>query len=84
LPFAEIQLLLAVGSLTFSCEGEGRSWHQSHTRRTDPAGEAYALREQSEAYDGNLRSDVELLRLENTIYWNENVAAPETSLGNRH
>jgi hypothetical protein len=33
---------------------------------------AYTLREQSEAYDGNLIGDTEPLRLENAFLWHEN------------
>jgi hypothetical protein len=38
----------------------------------EPLGEAYALRERSEAYAGDLGSEIDVLRLENTISWDEN------------
>jgi hypothetical protein len=38
----------------------------------EPVGEAYALREPSESYAGDLGGESEALRLENTISWDEN------------
>jgi hypothetical protein len=40
---------------------------------------AYALRERSEAYNGNFAGESEPLGLETTVLWNENAAAAETS-----
>ena len=50
-------------------------------REVEQVSGTYALREKSEAYDGNLRSETEPLSLENTVFWNENAGTAETSRG---
>jgi hypothetical protein len=69
---------IAVGSLGFleilKAELGGKALH----RGVEQFDGAYALREQSEAYDGNLLSETEPLSLENTIFWNENAEPAET------
>jgi hypothetical protein len=47
-------------------------------REVEQVSGTYALREKSEAYDGNLRSETEPLSLENTVFWNENAGTAET------
>jgi REP element-mobilizing transposase RayT len=69
---------VAVGSLVFvqSVKGElgGRAMHRGVEQKDG----AYALRERNEAYNGDFSGKSELLRLENTVFWNENPAATET------
>jgi putative transposase len=69
---------VAVGSLRFveSVKSELRS--RASNRRVENAGGAYALREQAEAYNGDFGGKTEPLSIENTVFWNENVAAPAT------
>lgn len=68
---------IAVGSLVFveSVKSElgGRAMH----RGVEQQDGAYALRERNEAYNGDFSGKSEPLRLENTVFWNENPAATE-------
>jgi hypothetical protein len=52
----------------------GRAIH----RGVEQKDEAYALRERNEAYNADFSGESEPLRLENTVFWNENPAATET------
>ena len=54
-------------------ELSGRAMH----RTVEEKDGAYALRERSEAYNGDFGGESEPLRLENTVLWNENAAAAE-------
>ena len=69
---------IAVGSLVFveSVKSElgGRAIHRGFEQKDA----AYALRERDEAYNGDFSGKSESLRLENTVFWNENTAATET------
>ena len=47
-------------------------------RGVEQKDKAYALRERNEAYNGDFSGESEPLRLENTVFWNENPAAKET------
>jgi hypothetical protein len=46
-------------------------------RAINQIGGVYTLREQREAYDGDVGSEIEALRLENTSLWDEKM--PETA-----
>ena len=48
-----------------------------HREGTEVTG-TYTLREQSEAYGGDLGGESEALRPENTIFWQENAEITET------
>jgi putative transposase len=69
---------IAVGNLTFvetvKSELGGRAMHRGVEQRDG----AYALREGSEAYNEDFGTESYPLRLENTVFWNENRAATET------
>ena len=69
---------IAVGSLAFvesvKSELSGRAMH----RAVEEKDGASALRERSEAYNGDFGGESEPLTLENTVLWNENAAAAET------
>ena len=69
---------IAVGSLAFvervKSELSGRAMH----RAVEEKDGAYALRERSEAYNGDFGGESEPLTLENTVLWNESAAAAET------
>ena len=69
---------ITVGSLAFvervKSELSGRAMH----RAVEEKDGAYALRERSEAYNGDFRGGSEPLTLENTVLWNESAAAAET------
>jgi putative transposase len=64
---------IAVGSGGFVESVTGELGSKALHRGVEQIGGAYTLREQSEAYDGNLPSESEPLRLENTFLWDENV-----------
>jgi hypothetical protein len=55
-------------------ELSGRATH----RAVEEKDGAYALRERSEAYNGDFGRESEPLRLENTVLWNDNAATAET------
>ena len=63
---------IAVGSLAFVENVKSERGSKAMYRDVEHIDGAYALREQSEAYDGNLPSKTEPLKLENTFLWNEN------------
>jgi len=69
---------IAVGSLVFveSVKSElgGKAMHRGVELRDG----AYALRESSEAYNGDFSSKSEPLRLGNTVLWKENPGATQT------
>jgi putative transposase len=64
---------IAVGSGGFVESVKGELGSKALHRGVEQIGGAYTLREQSEAYDGNLPSESEPLRSENTFLWDENV-----------
>ena len=47
-------------------------------RAVEQNGGAYALRDPGEAYDVDFGGESEPLKLQNTIFWNENAEAAET------
>jgi putative transposase len=69
---------IAVGGLVFvegvKRELGGRAMHRGVEQKDG----AYALRERNEAYNGDFSGESEPLRLENTVFWNENPAATQT------
>jgi putative transposase len=69
---------IAIGSLAFIETVKGELGSKALHRGVEHIDRAYALRERSEAYDGNLASKSEPLRLENTVFWNENPETTET------
>lgn len=69
---------IAVGSLAYIENVKTELGNKALHRGVEQIGEAYALREQSEAYKGNLHIESDPLRLENTIFWNENAGAAKT------
>jgi putative transposase len=62
---------VAVGSLGFLESVKADLGSKALNRGVEQFDRAYALREQSEAYNGNLRNETEPLSLENTFFWNE-------------
>ena len=69
---------IAVGSLSFVESVKGELGSKALHREVEHIEEAYALRESSGAYDGKVGRKTEPLRLENTIFWNENPETTET------
>jgi putative transposase len=69
---------LAVGSLAFVEKVKGELGIKAVHREVERGIETYALREQSEAYGTDLGSESEVLRAENTIFWEENAGITET------
>jgi REP element-mobilizing transposase RayT len=69
---------LAVGSVAFVEKIKSELGSKATHRTVEQAEEGYALRERGEAYNGDLGSKSEPLRLENTLFWNENAVAEET------
>ena len=69
---------IAVGSLSFVESVKDDLGSKALHREVEHIEDAYALRERSDAYEGNLASKSEPLRLENTIFWNENPDTTET------
>ena len=69
---------IAVGSVVFvervKSELGGRAMHRGVEQKDG----AYALRESYEVYNGGFSGKSEPLRLENTVFWNENPATTET------
>jgi hypothetical protein len=59
-------------------ERQGELGSKALHRAVEHIDGAYTLREQNEAYGGNLRSETEPLSLENTVFWYENAEASET------
>jgi putative transposase len=69
---------IAVGSLTFVENVKSELGIKAMHREVEDGGATYALRERSEAYGGDLGSETDALRRENTISWDENAEAPKT------
>jgi hypothetical protein len=69
---------IAVGSLAFVESGKSELGVKAAHRAVEQIDGAYTLREQGEAYDGDLGSESEPLRLENTVLWDENAETAET------
>ncbi len=69
---------IAVGSLTFVEKVKSELGIKALHREVEQARGAYALRERSEAYGGDFGGQSEALRLENTIFWEENAEITET------
>jgi hypothetical protein len=63
---------IAVGNLAFVESVKGELGSRATHRAVEHVEGAYALREESEAYNGDLGSKSEALSLENTIFWDEN------------
>lgn len=63
---------IAVGSLAFVENVKSELGRKAMHRDVEHIDGAYALREQSEAYDSNLPSETERVRLDNTFLWDEN------------
>ena len=68
---------IAVGSLAFVEGVKSELGSKTIHRAIERIEGAYALREESEAYDGDLGIESAPLRLENTISWNENAELRE-------
>jgi putative transposase len=68
---------IAVGSLAFLEQVKSELGAKAVHRQFEQVGEAYALREPSESYAGDLGNKNETLRLENTVFWNKNAEAAE-------
>jgi REP-associated tyrosine transposase len=69
---------IAVGSLVFVESVKSELGRRAMHRGVEQKDGAYALRERNEAYNGDFSGESEPLRLENTVFWNENPAATET------
>lgn len=69
---------IAVGSVGFVESVKGDLGSKALHRGIEQFDGTYALREESEAYDGNLGKETDPLRLENTFLWDENAEAAET------
>jgi len=69
---------IAVGSLPFVENVKGELGIKVLHRELEQFGGAYALREPSEPYAADLDSESDVLRLKNTIAWNENAETAET------
>jgi hypothetical protein len=72
---------IAVGSLAFVERVKTDLGIKAMHREFEPLGGGYALREPGEAYGGELDSESDVLRLENTISWDENAEAAATWRG---
>jgi len=68
---------IAVGSLPFVENVKGELGIKVLHRELEQFGGAYALREPSEPYAADLDSESDVLRLKNTIAWNENAGTAE-------
>jgi len=74
---------IAVGSLAFAEKIKGELGSKALRRGVEPYDGAYALREPSVAYSHDLGGKNEPLRLENTIFWDENTEAAESRVKSR-
>lgn len=72
---------IAVGSLVFLEKVKGELGVKALHREFEQLGGAYALRERSDAYGGEFTRENDVLRLENTIFWDENAETAETWRG---
>jgi hypothetical protein len=70
-----------VGSLAFVEKVKGELGVKALHREFEQLGGAYALRERSDAYGGEFTRENDVLRLENTIFWDENAETAETWRG---
>jgi REP-associated tyrosine transposase len=63
---------IAIGSLTFVDKVKSElGFKAAHRKVTDVTG-VYTLREEGEAYGPNFAGEKEVLRPENTMFWDEN------------
>jgi putative transposase len=69
---------IAIGSLAFVEKVKGELGVKALHREFEPLGDAYALRERSEAYARKFTDKNEALSSENTLLWNESLENPET------
>jgi hypothetical protein len=69
---------IAVGSLVFVESVKGELGGRAMRRGVEQRDGAYALRERSEAYNGDYSGKSKPLRIDNMVFWNENPAATET------
>ena len=69
---------IAVGSLAFVANVKGELGSKALHRAVEHRDGAYALREPGDAYNGDFGTQSDPLRLENTFFWNEKVAASDT------
>lgn len=63
---------LAVGTLTFVEKVKSQLGVKALHREFEQLGGAYAQRERSDAYGSKFTRENDVLRLENTIFWDEN------------
>lgn len=66
---------IAVESLAFAANVKGELGSKALHRTVEHRDGAYALREPGDAYNGYFGTKSEPLRLENTFFWNEKIAA---------
>ena len=64
---------IAVGKFGVCRERQERARHKALHRTVEHRDGAYALREPGDAYNGDLGTKSEPLRLENPFFWNENL-----------
>jgi hypothetical protein len=69
---------IAVGNLEFVESVKNELGSKAMHRAVEQKDGIYALRERSEAYNGDFGGESGPLRLENTVLWNENAVAAET------
>ncbi len=69
---------IAVGSFTFLDKVKSELGFKARYREITKAGGTYTLREQSEAYTGDLGSESDALMPDNTISWQKNAENIET------
>ena len=69
---------IAVGNLTFVESVKSELRNRAIYRMVEHSDGAYALREQGEAYNSDFGGKSESLSIENTVVWNEKVAASDT------
>lgn len=69
---------IAVGSLPFVENVQNQLGFKAAHRDVIEANGSYALRERGEAYNGDFGGESEPLRLENTVFWDENGGTADT------
>jgi hypothetical protein len=69
---------IAVGSLEFVESVKNELGSKAMHRAVEQKDGSYALRERSEAYNGDFGGESGPLRLENTVLWDENDARTDT------
>jgi hypothetical protein len=72
---------IAVGSLGFVETVKGQLGVKGLHRAFEQVAGAYALRERSDAYGGEFTRENDVLRLENTLFWDENAETAEAWRG---